>query len=55
MFVLMNCRLGLNIGHVGSKFRPLGQILGKSCVCDRDGIFDLILAIFGQNVCIDEF
>ena len=42
------------MGHVGSKFRLLGQILGKPCVRYRGQIFSLIIMKLGQNVCLDE-
>ena len=49
----------LKMGHVGSKTRPLCQILEKPCVCSRGHIFSLIIMKFGQNVCLhgrsDEF
>ena len=33
-------RSGLKLGHVGSKTRSLGQILGKPCVYSRGQCFD---------------
>ena len=51
---MMKSRMILEIGHVRSKTRPLGQILEKPCVCSRDQIFGLILKKLGQSFCIDE-
>ena len=42
------------IGHVGSKPRPLGQILENPCVSSRGHIFSPILMNFCKNVCVDE-
>ena len=41
------------MGHVGSKTRSPGQILGKPCVRSRGHIFSLILMKVGQDVCLD--
>ena len=43
------------MGHVGSKTRSLGQILGKPCVRCRDLIIVQTLMKLGQNVCFDNF
>ena len=40
----------LNMGHVGSKTRSLGQILEKPSAPSRDHIFNLILITFGQKM-----
>ena len=42
------------MGHVGSKTRSLGQILGKPYVCSRGHIFGPIIMKLGQNICIDK-
>ena len=42
------------MGHVGSKTRSPGQILGKPCVRSRSHIFSRILMKVGQNVCLDD-
>ena len=41
-------------GHVGSKTRSPGQILGKPCVRSRGHIFSRILMKVGQDVCLDD-
>ena len=46
--------MSLNLGHVGSKTRSLGQILEKPCVCSRCHIFSQILVKFGPNVRLDK-
>jgi len=43
MFLLTISRPSSNIGHVGSKTRSPGQILGNSCLHSRGQICDLIL------------
>jgi len=53
MFVLTISRLSSNMGHVGSKTRSPGQILGNSCLHSRDHICDLILMKLDQNVCFN--
>ena len=42
------------MGHVGSKTRSPGQILGKPCVRSRGHIFSRILMKVGQDVCLDK-
>ena len=42
------------MGHDGSKTRPLGKTLEKTCVCSRGQIFGLILIILGQYVYLNE-
>ena len=42
------------MGHVGSKTRSPGQILGKLCVRSRGHIFSWILMKVGQDVCLDD-
>ena len=44
----------MEIDHVGSKTRSLGQILEKPYVCSRGHIFSLIIMKLGQNVCYDK-
>ena len=46
--------MSLKMGNVGSKTRPLGQILGKPCVRFRGHIFSPIIMKFCQNVCLDK-
>ena len=53
MFVLTISRSSLNMGHVGSKTRSPGQILGNSLEHSRGHICDPILIKIGQNVCFD--
>jgi len=50
MFVWTISRTSSNMGHVGSKTRSPGQILGNSCLHSRGQICDPILMKFGQNV-----
>ena len=52
MFVLIESRMILKMGHVGSKTRSLDQILEKSCVRSRGYIFSVIIMKPGQNVCL---
>ena len=52
MFVLTISRPSSNMGHVGSKTRSPGQLLGNSCLHSRGYICDPILMKFGQNVCL---
>ena len=40
------------MGHVGSKTRSPGQILGKFCLQSKGYICDPILMKLGQNVCL---
>ena len=50
----MNSQTSLNLGHLGSKTRSLGQIKEIPCGCFRGHIscsFDLKT---GQNVCPDQ-
>ena len=54
MFVLIKSRTSSKFSHVGSKTRPLGQILEKHCVRSRGHIFSPILMKLGQNVCLDK-
>jgi len=53
MFVVTISRPSLNMGHIGSKTRSPGQILGNSCLHSRGHIRDPILMELGQNVCFD--
>jgi len=53
MFVLTISRPSSNMGHVGSKTRSPGQILGNSCLHHRGHICDPILMKLCQNVCFD--
>ena len=46
--------MSLKMGHVGSKTRSPGQILGKPCVRSRGHIFSRILMKVGQDVCLDD-
>ena len=43
MFVLTVSRPSLNMGHIGSETRSVGQILGKPCVHNRGFFFPLNL------------
>ena len=54
MFVLMKSCTSLEVGHVRSKTRSLGQILEKPCVSSRGHILSHIIMKLGQNVCLDE-
>ena len=54
MFVLMKAWTSLNMGHVGSKTRSLGQMLGKPCVRSRGHIVSLIFMKLDQNVGLNE-
>ena len=42
------------MGHMGSKTRSPGQILGKPCVRSRGHILSRILMKVGQDVCLDD-
>jgi len=53
MFVLTISRPSSNMGHVGSKTRSPGQILGNSCLHSRGHICDTIFMKLCQNVCFD--
>ena len=53
MFDLTISRQSSNMGHVGSKTRSPGQILGNSCLHSRGHICDPLMMKLGQNVCID--
>ena len=53
IFVLTISWPSSNMGHVGSKTRSPGQILGNSSLHSRGYICDLILIKLGQNVCFD--
>ena len=50
----MKSRTCLNMGHVGSKTRSLGQILEKANVRSKGHIFSPIIMKLGKNVCRDE-
>ena len=50
MFVVMMSRSGLNLGHMGSKTRSVGQNKEKSCLRSRGHIFDPDFMKHGQNV-----
>jgi len=50
MFVLTIFRPSSNMGHVGSKTRSPGQILGNFCLQSRGQICDPILMKLDQNV-----
>ena len=52
MFVLTIFRPSSNVGHVGSKTRSPGQILGNFCLHSRGKIGDPILMKRGQTVCL---
>ena len=54
MFVLRISRPPSNMGHVGSKTRSPGQILGNSCLHSRGQIGDPILMKLDQNVCLGQ-
>jgi len=53
IFVLTISRSSSNMGHVGSKTRSPGQILGNSCLHSRGNICYPILLKLCQNVCFD--
>ena len=53
MFILTISRSSLNMGHVGSKTRSPGQILGNSCLHPRGHICDPIFMKLCLNVCFD--
>ena len=42
------------MGHVRSKTRSPGQILGKPCLCCKDHIFSPIIMKLGQSTLLDE-
>ena len=54
MFVSIKTRTSVKMGHVRSKTRSLGQILGKPCVRCRGRTFSPILMKLGQNVCLND-
>jgi len=53
MFVLIISRPSSNMGHVGSKTRSPGQILGNSCLHSRGNICNPIMLKLCHNVCFD--
>ena len=55
MFVSINTRFLLKLGHMVSKSRSWGQIKGKPCEHSSGHIFDPILIKLGQNVCLNEY
>ena len=59
MIALTKSEANLQLGHVGSKTRSLGQFLEKACVHSRGHIFRQILISRGWNVSpvkiLDEF
>ena len=52
-FVMMS-RSSLNLGHVGSETRSVGQIEETSCLHTRHHIFDPVLMKLGQNMCLGD-
>jgi hypothetical protein len=54
MIVLMKSRSSLNLGHVGSKSRSLGQIIEKPCLHSRGHNIDSIFIKLAHNDCLDE-
>ena len=48
--MIIMSRSSLKLGHIGSKTRPLGQILEKPCVHSRGHSFDSKLMKLNQNV-----
>ena len=42
------------LGHIGSKTRSVGQIIGKPCEHSRGHIFSPIFMKLGQDDCLDE-
>ena len=54
MFVVMLSRSQINLGHVGSKTRSVGQIEEKLYFHSGGHIFDPVSMKFGQNVCLDD-
>ena len=54
MNVLMKSRSSLNLGHVGSKSRSLGQIIEKPCLHFRGHNIDSIFIKLTHNDCLDE-
>ena len=52
MFIFMKSWQGSKLGHVGSKTRSLGQILGKPCVDSREHSFDPLIKEFCQNIIV---
>ena len=54
MFVLIKSRISLNLGHLGSKTRSLGQIKEIPCGRSRGPISHSVDLKIGQNVCLDE-
>ena len=46
--------MGLYMGHLGSKTRSPGQIIGKPCVADLGHSLHPILMKFGQNLYLSE-
>jgi len=55
MFFLTISRPSSNMGHVVSKTRSPGQILGNSCLHSRGHIWDPMLMKLDQNVCLSNF
>ena len=54
MIVLTKSRMSLKVGHMGSKTRSLGQIIGKSFDHSRGHIFHPIFVKHGLIVSLEE-
>ena len=54
-FILMNSRLSLNLGHVGSKTRSLDQIKGKPCGPSIGHISQWIFMKIVEKLHLDDF
>ena len=53
MFFLMKSRTDLKVGHVRSKTRSVGQIIGKNpCVRSRGHIFSPIIMKLDHHICL---
>ena len=50
----MKSQTSLEMCHVGTETRSLGQMLEKSCVRCRGHIFRQIIMKLGLNFCLDE-
>ena len=54
MFDLMILQSSLNMDHIKSKTRSIGQISLKPCSASRGSIVALIIMKLYQNVCLDD-
>ena len=54
MFASIKSQTSVEMGHVGSKIRSLGQIFEKPCAHSRGQIVSHMLMKLGQNVSFND-